>query len=513
MKTIRFISIILGSAITLFSCSRFEDMNQSPDKTNKVPSSWIATSVMKGAFRFQGNQVPKEFYQAANQTNKLICRFAATENVVQYFYSYSPYGSFDAYLNLTDLAMMSKYAEGSPQADSFKGLEHFMKAWYGLRMTLAMGDIPYREAGKAAEGISRPVYDKQADVFAQIIEDFGKAAECFSRGARFDGDIMYGGDPAKWEKLSNVMRLKTIQTISRKATSEQKALFADIVSSARLMESKDDDFKLVYSTNPNATFPFFDGAVDRTGVGISELCAETLKTLKDRRLFYFADPAPALLADGELTESDFDAYVGGPTQLAPEILAVNAAAGKYSFVNDRYTKFRDGDPLLMVTYSEQCFIIAEAIEEGWIGGDARSWYENGVKAQLQHYRDLNAQNDSYLHGMKIDDVYIASYFTGEAAYKVSGSKTDRLRQVWSQRWLIDYFSGRDEYYWQFIRTGWPQYPLDPATCMNPEDKTTWPKRWMYPASEKTTNPDNYQKAIDEQFGGYDSVNKLPWWQQ
>ena len=49
--------------------------------------------------------------------------------------------------------------------------------------------------------------------------------------------------------------------------------------------------------------------------------------------------------------------------------------------------------------------------------------------------------------------------------------------------------------------------------MNPEDKTTWPKRWMYPASEKTTNPDNYQKAIDEQFGGYDSVNKLPWWQQ
>ena len=511
MKTIKYIATALCAALTLLSCSHFEDMNQSPDKTTKAPSSWIATSVMKSAFRFQGNQVPKEFYQAANQTNKLICRFAATENLVQYYYSYSPYGSFDPYLNLTDLALMSKYAEGTAQADSYKGFELFMKAWYGLRMTLAMGDIPYSEAGRASEGISKPVYDKQADVFAQIIEDFGKAAEHFSKGAKFEGDIMYGGDPLKWEKLSNVMRLKTIQTISKKATAEQKALFGQIVSSAKLMEGKADDFKLVYTTNPNATYPFFDGAVDRTGVGISELCAETLKTLKDRRLFYFSDPAEALLAGGR-TESDFEAYAGGPTQMAAEQLAVNAAAGEYSYVNERYTKFRDGDPLLMVTYSEQCFIIAEAIEEGWVSGNAKTWYENGVKAQLEHYRDLNAQNNPYLHGMKIDDAYIASYFTGEAAYKTSGSKTDRLRQIWTQRWLIDYFSGRDEYYWQFIRTGWPEYPLDPATCMNPEGKT-WPKRWMYPTSEQTTNPDNYKKAIDEQFGGHDGVNKLPWWQQ
>ena len=128
MKTIKYIATALCAALTLLSCSHFEDMNQSPDKTTKAPSSWIATSVMKSAFRFQGNPVPKEFYQAANQTNKLICRFAATENLVQYYYSYSPYGSYDPYLNLTDLALMSKYAEGTAQADSYTGFELFMKA-------------------------------------------------------------------------------------------------------------------------------------------------------------------------------------------------------------------------------------------------------------------------------------------------------------------------------------------------------------------------------------------------
>ena len=510
MKTFKYI-IVWMSALAAISCSHFEDMNQDPYKTNTAPPSWIATSILRGAFRFH-NPVPKEFFQGSNQTNKLVCRLATSENIVQYYYSYSPYGSFDSFQNLTDLALMSQFAEGSRQEQSFKGLEYFMKAWYGLRMTLAMGDIPYSEAGRAREGITRPKYDKQAEVFAAIIEDFGKAAEAFSKGAAFEGDILLGGDPAKWEKFANAMQLKVIQTIGKKATAEQKARFASIVSGGKLLQGKEDDVTLVYTTETNATFPFFDGTSERLGLGISKLCADALIALKDRRLFYFADPAPVKLNAG-IPENDFAAYVGAPTEEAAERLSVNAAAGEYSFVNERYTKFRDGDPMLIFTYAEQCFILAEAMEEGWVTGSAQTQYENGVKAILARYRDLTNKNKDYLHGMAIDDAYISSYFSGEAAYKTAGSKTDRLRQVWTQRWLIDYFSGRDDYYWQFLRTGWPEYPLNPATCMNPEDKNTWPKRWMYPTSEKTTNPENYQKAIDEQFGGHDSVIKLPWWLQ
>ena len=41
---------------------------------------------------------------------------------------------------------------------------------------------------------------------------------------------------------------------------------------------------------------------------------------------------------------------------------------------------RHGDPMLKFTYAEQCFIIAEAVEEGWVSGNAQDYYENGVKA-------------------------------------------------------------------------------------------------------------------------------------
>jgi hypothetical protein len=47
--------------------------------------------------------------------------------------------------------------------------------------------------------------------------------------------------------------------------------------------------------------------------------------------------------------------------------------------------------------------------------------------------------------------------------------------------------------------------------MNPDDKTKYPLRWKYPATELVTNPDNYKKAVDEQYGGYDGINQVPWW--
>lgn len=84
----------------------------------------------------------------------------------------------------------------------------------------------------------------------------------------------------------------------------------------------------------------------------------------------------------------FTAYEGAPTELSADQLALNNQAGKYSLINKRYVAVKAGDPMLQFTYSEQCFIIAEAIEEGWVSGNAQDYYENGVKAILSYYMTL-----------------------------------------------------------------------------------------------------------------------------
>ena len=508
MKSMKYIIIAVLYLFTAVSCEKFEEINTDPNKTTKVTSAMLATQILKDTYRFW-NPNASDFIQG-NLFNKHIAYLDPSPYVSQYYYSNYPYGSFGSFARLTDLKYMVQYAEGGVEEPSYRGLALYLKAAYGFSATLDMGDIPYSEAGMALDGITKPKYDTQAEVFAAILADLQQAEAYFAEGKNFSGDIMFGGNPAKWRRLCNAMQLKVIQTMSKKATADQKARFAAIVNAGNLMTGNDDNLKLVFTTNPNAVYPMWaNGETFRIKTGPSKLAIDALKNLNDRRLFYFAEPASALIAGG-LTQQDWDAYAGAPTELAPDQLALNNAAGNYSLLSKRYVKFMDNDPMLYLTYSEQCFIIAEAIEEGWVTGSAQTWYENGVKAILNYYRTL-PHTTGEVHGMEIDQAYIDGYFTGAAAYATAGTKQDRLQQIWIQRWLLDFYQGNGGNYPQFLRTGYPVYPLDPATSLNPEDDSVYPKRWMYPTDEQTKNPVNYQQAINSQYNGYDGINQVPWY--
>ncbi len=504
----KYISIAILFLFTAVSCENFEEINTDPNKTTKVTSAMIATQVLKDTYRFW-NPNASDFIQG-NLFNKHIAYLDPSPYVSQYYYSNYPYGSFGSFARLTDMKYMVQYAEGGIEEPSYRGLALFLKAMYGFSSTLDMGDIPYSEAGMALDGITKPKYDPQSEVFAAILTDLQQAEAYFAEGRNFSGDFMFGGNPAKWRRLCNAMQLKVIQTMSKKATTEQKARFAAIVNAGNLMTGNDDNLKLVFSTNPNAVYPMFaNGETFRIKTGPSKLAVDALKSLNDRRLFYFAEPAQAQITGG-LTAQDWDAYAGAPTELAPDQLALNNAAGNYSLLSKRYVKFMDNDPMLYFTYSEQCFIIAEAIEEGWVAGSAQTWYENGVKAILNYYRTL-PPTAGEVHGMEINQAYIDGYFTGAAAYATAGTKQVRLQQIWFQRWLLDFYQGNGGNYPQFLRTGYPVYPLDPATSLNPEDDSVYPKRWMYPTDEQTKNPENYQNAINRQYNGFDGINQVPWY--
>lgn len=509
MKNIKYLFIAVFALAVASSCTKFSELNTDPNVPTKVTPEMLATQVLKDAFRFW-NPNPTDF-----GTGNLWCKHTAiletNPNPYQYCYSYWPYGGFGSYKKLTDLKRMAEFAVGTPYESSFKGLALFMKATYGFQNTLDMGDVPYAEAGKAEDGITQPKYDKQADVFAGVLNDLKDAEAAFAAGKNFGGDIMYGGDVTKWRKLCNAMQLKVIQTMSKKATADQKARFAAIVTANNLMTDNPDNFQLTYSENANSTHPFWSGENRRIYIGVSKLVVDALKNLNDRRLFYFAEPAAYLISGGK-PENDFAAYEGAPTELAADQLALNNQAGKYSLINKRYVAVKAGDPMIKFSYAEQCFIIAEAIEEGWVTGNAQTYYENGVKAMLRYYMSLPSASTG-THGMAINQAYIDNYFTGAAAYATAGTKTDREQQIWMQRYLIDFFQGNGLNYPQFLRTGYPNFPLNPATSMNPDDKTLFPKRWKYPTDEQVSNPVNYTKAIADQFGGYDGINKIPWYLQ
>lgn len=501
MKNYKYISLLFITVI--LSCSKFDEINKDPYASDRVPEEMLAAKTLIETFKFW-NPNPFDF-STGNLWNKHIAWTTTWSNPYQYYYSWWPYGGF-GYKRLTDLKLMVEYSREKESHSSYQGLEKFMKAWYGFSSTLEMGDIPYSEAGMADEGILRPKYDKQEDVFKYILEDLKKAEAFFAEGKQFQGDVMFDGDASKWQKLCNAMQLKVLQTMSKKAGNEHKARFAEIIASGKLMTGNTDNFQLRYFGTDNSHHPFWNGASQRRETVLTNLLVDELKKNKDRRLFYFADPAPDLIAAGK-REDDFEAYAGAdPTRVPWELADEN---NSYSHINQRYVDDKTGDPMLRFTYAEQCFIIAEGLEEEWAPGNAKDYYEKGVKAMLEYY--MNLPSAANTHGMAITQDYIDNYFTGEAAYKTGGTKQDRLRQILVQRWFIDFFQGNGGNYAQFLRTGYPEYPLDPATSQNPDDKTVYPKRWKYPEGEHTQNPDNYQKAVNEQFNGYDGINGVPWY--
>lgn len=487
------------------ACTSFDTLNDNPDKAGEVTPSMIVTEVEKGTFRFWNPNASD--YSNASQVGGYTAVIQDAPMGNQY-YAINP-GGFDNFKKLTDLKKMVEFSEGKPGEASYKGFALFYKAYIAFYYSLDFGDIPYSEAGKLDEGIMYPKYDRQEAVFDQILADLKRAEELFAEGQAFEGDFMMEGDADKWRRLCNALQLKVLQTQSKKATAEDKARFAEIVAGGNLMRSVDDNFQVTYTKSLSAKHPYYQGEYKQPNHAVAKMVVDLLKKWKDRRLFYFAEPAPALLAAGK-SESDFDAYEGAPTEEDFETLKANKLEGAYSLMNMRYTKIIDGDPKICFSYAEQCFIIAEAIESGWVEGDSEEYYKNGVRAMLAYYMNGTSENVNYVHGMPIDQAYIDGYFDGENAYPTD--RDARLQLIWEQRWMVDFFQATEmKNYYQLLRTGYPKLPLNPETSMNQDNKNDYPKRLKYPLIEQETNLENLQKAIDEQYGGVDNSMGVPWY--
>ena len=283
-----------------------------------------------------------------------------------------------------------------------------------------------------------------------------------------------------------------------------KSRFAEIVSAGHLIESTSDFFGLVYSSiNKHPLYSTNDLFTSKTIP--SSLLIDNLKSLNDRRMYYYAEPSAEQIMAGK-TADDPDAYVG--VDVAMDYATMNAehSAGKFSLINLRYLQEEAPEPRMLLTYAEQELILAEARINGWItSGTAKGYYEAGVKSALSA---IMATKDSYAHGMAIDQPYIDGYFVGEAAFK--STTDDQLEQIWMQRYILNFFQDAETSFFEYRRTAYPVFPINPETSLNDNNKDGIPMRWLYPSSETNYNRENLIEALNSQYDGYDEINKLMW---
>lgn len=498
-----FVSMLLNS-----SCSDFDQVNTDRDTTTKVTSAMLATKLINDVTSAH-NGNGKGFIFDDLLGKYLSWTEAQDIDLAFNLLGRTDYGSLS---NLRNTDKMIEFATTEELKNSYTALAHFIRAYTFFNVTMRVGDIPYSEAIKGeSEEIYFPKYDTQKEVFLGLLDELDQADRLFASGANFGGDYIYQGDVKKWRKAVNVLQLKLLINLFKKesdADVKLKERFNAIVASRPLFESIDDNFQVVFSNKANQKYPYFKELNSFTNNDrLTNIIVDKLKSLEDYRLFYYGKPTPNAV-ENSLDPSDWNAYNGvDPTLPESEILEV-VAKGNVSQLNDRYEEIPEGEPIFILSYQEMNFILAEACARGFIAKDAKSYYDEGIRASMKFVATKTPDDPLFHHNRKITDAYVNSYLASPSV-SFSNNLTEQVEQIIWQKYILTFLQTPYNAFFEYRRTGTPAFPINPNSNRNiPSDKM--PLKWMYPSVELDYNMENVSIAIQRQYGGSDDYVGVMW---
>lgn len=496
-------SLILISLLFV-SCGDLDDINTNPDTPTSVNHSFLATKIILNT---AGSSSGKWFVS----DSWIIKQTSFTELMEDYLYNKFGRSNFDDYAYLKDAGKMVDLVEADvtvseEKKKAYRALNLFTRAFVFYKATMSFGDVPCSEAIKGeTEAIYDPQYDRQEIVFETVLKDLRSASALFAEATTFEGDPIYGGNVQLWRKAVNSFTLRVLNMANKKTQIGDinvRQMFEE-VAKLPLFESEKESYQQVYSANKSSQwYPFYHEKQNYWPFSfMTSFMVEMMKTLDDKRLFYYAEPAVAL---GEYPVDSYDAYSGVNPVLTYGIIQDECGKGLHSAINKRYHREASGEPVKIIAYSEIQFVLAEAALRGWkTPASAKEHYENGVRAAMLFTAEYTPEQ--YRHNVLIDDAYISSYLQGAATFNQSNG----LEQIMQQKYISSLFQLSSNPYYDYRRTGLPILPIDPNTNLN-EVKNQLPLRWMYPEEEYSQNRANIEEAIKKQFDGNDTPNGVMW---
>jgi len=268
---------------------------------------------------------------------------------------------------------------------------------YGF-LTDLFGDIPYSEAlqGLYKDGVIKAKYDSQESIYTDFFKELDEANTMLSSGViNFgSGDLIFDGDPAKWRKFGNSLKLRLLNrvagtpwsftytmiapqapvtiTAGAAAYANADAEIATLLSQP-LMESNDDNAELTYPGLPYRN-PIYNTLYSRTDQAISQTMVNYLKARNDPRVGIYAQPTPGSVAAGT---PDYVGEQNGRAHAASDFSAISLLGTAIAY--DEHA------PTFILTYDEVEFIKAEYYMRTGDDANAKAAYEAGIAASMDRW--------------------------------------------------------------------------------------------------------------------------------
>lgn len=475
--------IVLFAAIAQMGCKKFSEFQVDPNKTTAATPDLLLNAIEQKAFQSTNLDVALASRQMIN----------TDEITLSQYYGWNR-GSYATYDTLRQVVKMEQAAINTNKPQ-YLPLVKFFKAWNFLQLTQTFGDIPYSEALKAEQGIVAPKYDKQEDIYLNILNEL-KSANGMIDGntANLQGDIVFGGNIQQWKRAINSLSLRVLISLSVKENDSKfdiKKRFAEIVNNPTdypLFTGNSDNAQLKFYDLQGNRYPYFNSNSMQTAYYMDETFINLLKSLQDSRLFRFADKAPKFAS---LAATDFKAYGGGNGSAPKDENTARTLAGEVSKINPRYYNSPANEASIALGYAEQQFILAEGVVRGWISGSANDYYQKGIRASMQFYT--------------IDETTINAYLA-QATVQLN-TNANPLANIITQKYIASFMNSGWQPFFEQRRTGFPVFDTTGAGVLN---NKRIPKRWMYPESELRLNQQNVSGAIARQYPEGDDINGVMW---
>jgi hypothetical protein len=398
------------------------------------------------------------------------------------------------YDRLTDVEDIYKISDRLKE-NNYKAIALVYKSWAYSILTDLYGDVPYSQAIKASEGNFTPAFDKQKDIYIQILKDLETANTLFddTKALTYGGDQVYNANVLtggrnlgiqRWRKFANSLRLRLLLRISKRdgevnVNQQITSILANPTANP-VFTANADDAIFRYP----GTFPYFNPYFQartlewRDGTYFTKFFLNHMNAINDPRRAIWVSP---VIVNGQSVYQGIDS--GYPTSL-------EYIVGR----NSSYPDVLKTSPLLgvMMTYSEVEFINAELALKGFnTGRTAKAHYDAGIMASMVQW------------GATMPAGFLN---TAGVAYNATGTAAQQLEQIILQKYYAYFFVDYQSWF-EKRRTGYPVLPR--GTGIPAEN--VFPSRVPYPTYLQSLNASNLQAAVAS-IGGDNSNVKL-WWEK
>jgi len=527
LRSIGFKTAVM-SLMFLAACDDgFEEMNQDPNAyITPDTQTLFTTSIIRtvGTGTADRNRTNIKYLSGAMQYHATLNNFWYGEKGIVHAQTGNFYETVYSD-HLRQLSEVIAETQDNPELINQYAIANIWRVYALHRVTDAYGDIPYQQAAVGStEGIYKPEYDRQSDIYPMMLQDLETAINQLDPSlASFGGaDVIYGGDVEQWETFAYSLMLR----LGMRLTNVDPGLSQQWVEKAiagGVMQSNGDIALLEHTAGGENNWNWDARELKRESLPEGNQGTGLVKMAKTFMDLLHENDDPRISFYATLWEGNINSLQGQVISetTQPELqkgLPNGYDQGTISDVisnwsNNLLTEYSEPNtatianfsaPSIILSYSEVEFLLAEAALRGWGPGTPEQHFHAAIRANMEM---SSLFPNSEITPMEITDAEITSYL---ASHPLSGSEDEQMRQIHTQFYLAHYmYLDFFEAWSNWRRTGYPDlaeitYPLN-TTGGVPI------RRLMYSFQEHALNSENVEAAISNQ--GPDTYTTRVWWDQ